>query len=441
MLERCGPHNSSLPVSAGSGSSSKRTGQLGLFKKSYIPEACRRKSEEVTVLPEPSDCQQSLTWRTPQAKGPSSHLSHAHSAISLPYGSIEADLFPSGALPPINYLDIEKIKRESAVYNHNGPVTSTVQMSAPPLVSPSSMYSGPPPPYSYPSSAASSAIGDGRGGPGIAPGNYMSPPETRRSSDEKEPPASQRQSLPSINEALNTGEQQPISISSLLSTSAPSHKITLVTKSPTSPVNRPFLDSLPKGPPDFFPQHTVSLNHRPQEQPEQSTRPIYSPGVVTSHGESRFPTINSLSTARSYDSFHTSKQPTTAPPPTDYSRPGASPIQNNPGSSPSTETHSRSVAATTAPYGYSTYQPAYAYPPSSASGIPSYRRPTAHQPTWRGMGGDLDRPEEMRRATKESPPPRPAYGESVKRHLDIYDLETSLNDVSIFHCPFIITGV
>ena len=356
--------------------------------------------------------------------------------FSFPMALSETDLCPSGALPPINYLDIEKIKRENAVYGHNVPVTSTVQMSAPPLASPSSMYSGPPPPYSYPSSAASSVIGDGRGGQGITPGNYMSPPETRRSSDEKEQPSSQRQSLPSINEALNTGEQQPISISSLLSTSAPPHKITLVTKSPTSPVNRPFLDSQPKGHSDFFPQHTVSSNHRPQEQPDHSTRPIYSPGAVNSHGESRFPTINSLSTARSYDSFHTSKQQATAPLPTDYSRPGASPIQNNPVSSPSTETHPRSVAATTAPFGYTTYQPAYAYPPSSTTGIPSYRRPTAHQPTWRGMGGDLDRPEEMRRATKESPPPRPAYGESVKRHLDIYDLETSLNDVSIFHCPF-----
>ena len=32
-----------------------------------------------------------------------------------------------------------------------------------------------------------------------------------------------------------------------------------------------------------------------------------------------------------------------------------------------------------------------AYPPSSTSGTSSYRRPTAHQSTWRGMGGDLER--------------------------------------------------
>ena len=50
VLERCGPHNSFIPVSAGSGSSSEASGQLGLFNKRYIPEACRRISEEVTVL-------------------------------------------------------------------------------------------------------------------------------------------------------------------------------------------------------------------------------------------------------------------------------------------------------------------------------------------------------------------------------------------------------
>ena len=33
------------------------------------------------------------------------------------------------------------------------------------------------------------------------------------------------------------------------------------------------------------------------------------------------------------------------------------------------------------------------------------------------MGGDLDRSEEIRRANKENPPPRPACGESAARRL------------------------
>ena len=329
---------------------------------------------------------------------------------------------------------MEKIKRENAVYNHNAPVTTTVNMSAPPLISPSSIYSGPPPPYSYPSSTASSVIGGGGGGSGVGHGNYTSPPETRRTSDQKEAPTSVRQSLPSINEALNTGDQQPISISSLLSTTAPPQKLALVTKSPTSPVGRSYLDSLPKGPPDSFPHHSNSSTYRPQESSDRSSRPMYSPSVVTTHGESRFPAINSISSSSSYDSYPSIQQPTTkATAKINYSRPGASPIQNNPSSSPAYDTVPRSFPSSSAPVGYPTYQPSYTYPESSP-GIPSYRRPTANQPTWRGIGSNLERAEEIGRGmTKDSPPPRPAYGESVKRHLDIYDLETSLNDVSTYH--------
>ena len=304
-------------------------------------------------------------------------------------------------------------------------------MSAPPLISPSSMYSGPPPPYSYPSSTASSMIGGGGGGSGAGQGNYISPPETRRTSGaEKEAPASQRQNLPSINEALNTGDQQPISISSLLSTSAPTQKIALVSKSPTSPVARSYLDTLPKGPPDSFIHRAPSSNYLPQEPSDRSSRPMYSPSILTTHGESRFPAINSISTSNSHDTYHSFQQPqTTASGTIDFGRPGASPIQNNPVSSPAYDTVPRSFPKASASHGYSTYQPSYTYPESTPA-IPSYRRPTAAQPIWRGVGSNLERHEEMGRAvSKDSPPPGRAYGESVKRHLDIYDLETSLNDV------------
>ena len=301
---------------------------------------------------------------------------------------------------------MEKIKRENTVYNHNAPVTTTVNMSAPPLISPSSIYSGPPPPYSYPSSTASSVIGGGGGGSGVGHGNYTSPPETRRTSDQKEAPTSVRQSLPSINEALNTGDQQPISISSLLSTTAPPQKLALVTKSPTTPVGRSYLDSLPKGPLDSFPHHSNSSAYRPQESSDRSSRPMYSPSAVTTHGESRFPAINSISSSSSYDSYPSIQQPTTkAIAKINYSRPGDSPIQNNPSSSPVYDTVPRSFPSSSAPVGYPTYQPSYTYPESSP-GIPSYRRPTANQPTWRGIGANLERAEEIGRGmTKDSPPP------------------------------------
>jgi len=73
-------------------------------------------------------------------------------------------------------------------------------MAATAIVSPTSMYSNPPPPYSagwpHPPSNHSSGL--------------ISPPEPRRTSDNKEPPppiqtSQHRQSLPSIHEALSSG--------------------------------------------------------------------------------------------------------------------------------------------------------------------------------------------------------------------------------------------
>ncbi|KAL8686733.1 MAG: hypothetical protein Q9224_005355, partial [Gallowayella concinna] len=73
------------------------------------------------------------------------------------------------ALPSISYLNLEKIQRENSLYNSRLPTSAPPHMPAPPLVSPSSMYSGPPPPYSYPSSTASSVVGGHTNG-------YMSSP-------------------------------------------------------------------------------------------------------------------------------------------------------------------------------------------------------------------------------------------------------------------------
>ena len=332
---------------------------------------------------------------------------------------------------------MEKIKRENS-YNH-GSITSALHMPAPPLISPS-IYSGPPPPYSYPSSAASSVVGGGGSGPpGAGAGNYLPQAETRRTSgDEKDHlPASQRLSLPSISEALTGEQQQPISISSLLSSSTPQHKFSLIPKSPTSPVGRSYLETFPKGPPDSFPQHTSSF--RPPQPSDRSSGSNYSPRMATSVGESRFPAM------ASFDSH----QPVPPPPrtvssPLHYSRPGASPIQSQQTYVPPSPMHEKIARAahpppsSNAPFGYgvNSYQPAYSYPPSTPA-VPSYRTPTLPPSTWRSTAPEIERVDEMRKATaKETSPPRPAYGESVKRHLDIFDLETSLNEVSTHRRPF-----
>ena len=307
-------------------------------------------------------------------------------------------------------------------------------MPAPPLMSPSINF-GPPPPYSYPSSAASSVVGGGGGGPGVVgAGNYISQAETRRKSgDDKEHlPATQRLSLPSISEALTGDQQQPISISSLLSSTTPQPKFSLVPKSPTSPVGRSFLEKVPKGPPDSFPQHTSSSYRQPQPS-DRTSGSNYSPRMAPALGESRFPAIPSFD----------SHQPVPPPPPrtisspSHYARPGASPIQSQQNYVPQSPMHEKIAraappSASSAPFGYgvNNYQPAYSYPPSTP-GVSSYRTATLPQSTW-STAPEIERVDEMRKATaKETSPPRPAYGESVKRHLDIFDIETSLNEVNI----------
>ena len=315
---------------------------------------------------------------------------------------------------------MEKIKRENAIYGHSIPATSALNMPAPPLVSPSTVYSGPPPPYSYPSSAASSVVGGGAAAAG--PNGYISPPDTRRTSDDNKEPPSLR-SLPSIHEALNTGEQPvQLSISSLLSSTAPQQKISLVSKSPTSPVSRSFLDA-PRGPPDSFP-HQFPSNYRSYESSDRSNRPTYSPRMATTHSETRFPAISS----HDFPSFQISR---TASSPSNYSRPGPCTMQPSLPTSPLHDTVPPSAPPTNAPFGYSHYQPAYSFPPSTPS-ISSYKTPILQQPKWRSNGTELNRVDEPRKtASKESSPPRTAYAESVKRHLDIFDLEASLNEVSI----------
>ena len=328
---------------------------------------------------------------------------------------------------------MEKIKRESSAYNHKSSVASVLNMPVPPLISPSTLYSGPPPPYSYPSSAASSIVGGDRGGPGAGAGTYMSPPETRRTSgDEKEPPTSQRLSLPSITEALS-GEPQPISISSLLSTSGPQQKNSHISQSPVSPVARSYLDSLPKGPLDSLP-HQTSSTYRPQDTSDRTNRPMYHSPVAAGNSDGRFPSLSTFPSIGSYDPYNPPQSSRTISSPSSYPRPGVSPLQPNKPPSPVPDKTPRTPAIPSGiPFGYSvnSYQSASCVPPS-IPGIPSYRTPTLQQsPHWRSYGHHDERIEEIRRAiSKEGTPPKQAYGESVKRHLDIYDLESSLNEVS-----------
>ena len=289
-------------------------------------------------------------------------------------------------------------------------------MSAPPLVSPSTTYSGPPPPYSYPSSAASSTIGLREPVSGPPPTSYVHSTESRHTySDDKEAPPPPRQSLPPLREALSTAP--PISINSLLSnnTTTSEHRPSYPAQSPSSPTNRNFQEHPPRGPAESFPQERPAT-YGPYESHERSTRTTYSPKMTSNCSFARSPAATTQSTMQ---------------PPRAIASPSVSHgFQNQQPISPHSSIHQlpRSGPPVSSHDYKPAYQPAYSYPPTTPGAI-SYTSPLSQGHTWRNADFD-NRAEEIRRAAaKNSPPSRVAYGESVKRHLDIFDIETSLNEV------------
>lgn len=283
-----------------------------------------------------------------------------------------------------------------------------------PLVSPTNMYSGqPPPPYSY-SSAAQRA--------GSLPG-YVSPPDSRRALEEdKEKQAQQqRQSLPSIHEAL--GNENPLPYAG--HTSGPPASQTHAPPRPLSSslTGRPGGEGGPSGPPNpFSTSSSGSLFRDPafQQPPLQADASRSSMNTQ----DSRNPSLNSLcSSGRSPKSAKTGitsisgSQPSSA---YEYSAPPSS----------------GSVAS---PNGYSAIPPSYPFQSQPPPNAPSY--PTAPHydarsfagTSWKPAGGEPVRAESG--LAPRAAVPGVSYADSVKRHLDIHDVEASLNEVRICRFP------
>lgn len=300
-------------------------------------------------------------------------------------------------LPSISHLDLDHLKSEkndhSRYYLMNG-----LSISTAPLSSPTTTHSGPPPPYSCAPSTAGSASGIS---------GYISPPEstTRRSTrDEKESPGL-RKSLPSIHEALGDKSisfSAPLSASSQppqsSSSAAPGQPFP---DAPRGPVN-PF--SQPSGPPPvlkdvFAPSYKNSSN----QSEMQSSRPSFSP---TSNPDPRQPV-----------SQH-------------FGYPGS------PRSHPATTFRSSSLANTSF-NNNSDHQPPRSPPtfeqPRSGYSIPQYSNgpppsfPSASEPFQFSAGPKS----EEHRGPYSRPSNEVPYGDTVKRHLDVFDAEMGLNEVRL----------
>ncbi|KAF1981589.1 hypothetical protein K402DRAFT_231853 [Aulographum hederae CBS 113979] len=337
--------------------------------------------------------------------------------------ALEAGSRHSASLPSISFLEADKMKRDEADYQRHHSVAA--------MVSP---YSGPPPPYSH-QTATSGSFSQ----PGIP-----SPPESRRTSEfDKEqqqqhptpsqPPQSQplqqpqhqpvRQSLPSIHEALGTDQSLAFSVPPPTTSSSQYHHQPSTT-SPASSFTRPYAtEAQVPPPPHSYSQPTPKspyMHQQPhapvpapqlsQSQPEQLARHSYS--------ASKLPALHPLRTANSPVSSVRHPQ---------YSYP--------PQTSPQYEQPAQSAPAATQSFGYAPgpYPQGYPYsaPPPSASSAP-FPPSTGYQPQrygqpWRNDGIDISRAEESKRAGRATVP---AFGESVKRHLESFDFEASLNEIA-----------
>ncbi|KAL4809957.1 hypothetical protein BDV18DRAFT_51054 [Aspergillus unguis] len=253
-----------------------------------------------------------------------------------------------------------------------------------PLVSPTTMY--PNQPLSFPYSANTTNAGPG----------YISPPESRRADDEKE--KAPRQSLPSIHEALGNDSLPYASAP----TSAPPQQPSSAAP-PHNFVGRPTGDG-PTGPPNPFSNgnsfRESSLSHQPQLQTEPSRSSLASLNTT----ESRNASLHSISSGKS---------------PTQSASTGITSIsgsQTGGGYEYNAPPSAGSVASPSGYGGFSHPFPFQSQPPPGAPVYPgaSYdSRPYARMDEFKGgMSG-------------------PSYTgpDSAKRHLDLYDIESSLNEM------------
>lgn len=328
----------------------------------------------------------------------------------------------SVGLPPINHLEADKVKREEAEYQR--------KHSAPAMVSP--LHPFPLHSYSNHQSSPASSL------PGPS-GGLLSPPESRRTSgDEKDqrPPA--RQSLPSIHEAL--GPEPPLPYSQhppSAPVSAPPPFFPSSSASSADARSRKFsVDHLNnQGPPNPFSQPRSPFINNPSSTapPPASTHApadtLARPSFPPSQSNTKLPALYPLRTTQSPVPASRANPPYTAgayshPPSTTHESPAP---------------HSAGPGPMNPQYGYQHQQPTHPpnYPlsapapngdgsryPQSAGGIYSAPPQYSHPP-WRPDHPEFPRAEDKKRS----------IGEKVKRQLDSFDLEVSLNEVRLAYSP------
>ncbi|PGH34519.1 hypothetical protein GX50_02602 [[Emmonsia] crescens] len=315
------------------------------------------------------------------------------------------------SLPSIGHLDLESASRDRQRSPQFPPIATGSSMSTAPQVSPTAANHPVHHSYSYLSSVVTSR---------------PSPTDTRRPGEEdkeQQPPSQpqhllQRQSLPSIHEALGSDTlpyPHPSPSSSKPGQPPVSASI------PPNIVTRPGADG-PTGPPNPFSNSTPFLRDNPfsahssvQGGPPHPEGPRSSLASIHSQ-ESRNPSIPSLSSGKS---------------PTQSSKTGA-PSLTNSQSSCYELTGPSSAGPMSSPTGYAPYSQQVPYPngppPLPYPPGPYETRPGLVLP-WNQNGIDTARIEDMQQGARATNGTTAPHGESVKRHLDGYDVESSYHEI------------
>ena len=272
-----------------------------------------------------------------------------------------------------------------------------LNISTAPLPSPTTIYSGPPPPYSYASTATTAAP--------VQTG-YISPPEPPRqvASDDKEVTAS-RQSLPSISEALGKDKAMAFAPPTMTTQPTTSHQPLLT---PSSAVGHSFPEG-PVGPSNPFSQPSSSGSSLRDPVYRNETDPV---------GQS-FSNLNATEPRPQHS------QSSGLPRSPKFT--SAAPNPQLPNMS-ATLTNGHGPAAGS-PSGQAPYRSPFGFSHQTSNPIASPFTPAA----------DPFRPapstqfEEQKRFNAKSGYGQ-SYGESVKRHLEVFDTQMALQEVGFSAC-------
>jgi len=301
---------------------------------------------------------------------------------------------------------MDKVKREEEAYQSRN-MGAPQPLPALAAASPTYPYpSGPPPPYSQPPQHANIWLGAQ---------STRTPPMSRRPSVGEQENIKQtvntvRQSLPSLSEALGVDSHNSYPARPPL---PPVSHAPSVAPSPPPSTVRSFGVEAPHATHPTAPALPPHPSYRPEPptSPQDSARPSYtSPSdrpplrLQTAHPPAR------------------QQQASYPPHPSDISPAYEQPPTQAP----------NAMGPPGFPYGYAPYPPRYAQPATSSTTVGPIYQPSVAYPAPQTPSSTWKSENATSRVGSDDRPAAPAdYSTSVKRHLDLYDLEGSLNEVSL----------